>query len=165
MAKKKAKLDTKTIGMIAIGILGVLFAVVGLFLPWFASSASSNVLGGGITQWYGLFSDLGAVKTDFPFVMIQIFGIVAAAFSIIGIVALIIKSLGIAKIGGLVKLILSALIIALGVLAIVFSFIYAGNYGGGLDFGDLARAGFSVAVGVFFTGIGSAVTGVMLLFK
>ena len=161
--KKKAKLDGKGLALVGLSVLGAVLSVVGLFLPWFASKAIT-----GDTQYIGLFGDglndldefLADLDSFFPVGTVQAFGIIAAVVAVIAALAIILKAFGIVKVGFIPKLLVSAAAIVFGILALVFSFTYVGNFA---DLGAVVTV--SAAVGTFFTGIGGIVAGGALLLK
>lgn len=161
MAKKKAKFSTFGIILLLLALVGTILAVVGLFIPWFASSVKSDILGAGTTLSYKLFAD-GLDKADFPIALVQAFGIMAVIFAFASLVVCVLNALGVVKIGGLVKFLLALLTIVISVLALVFAFVFIGKFTG-VDAGSLTKISHTVAAGGYLTGIGGLLSGVSLL--
>ena len=161
--KKKAKLGTLGLVLILVGLAGAVFAVVGLFVSWFAGSVT--VLGKTVTEYYGLFYDFKiASDSVFPLAVVQAFGVIAVVAAVVSVALMLLKTFGIMNVSGFAKLLVAAVTIVMGVLALVFTFSFVGSLGG-VDAGDLGSAGFAPAYGAFFTGIGSIVGGAAFLLK
>ena len=136
-----------------VGLAGAVFAVVGLFVSWFAHDLAIDVV------YVGLFEDVNEVfgeLGDFPIALVQAFAIAAAVLAVISALVNACKAFGVVKLGFLVKLLIAALTAVCGVLAIVF----AGSFIANLN----VLGNISLAFGVFFTGIGAvASAGALLL--
>lgn len=160
---KKAKLGTLGLVLVSAGIVGAVLAVVGLFVPWFASTAKA--LGASETEFFGLFHDFKLISDDvFPLGVVQAFGIIAVVTAVLSIAVMLLKTFGIVKVGGLAKLILAAATVVMGILAIVFAGSFVGSLTG-IDMGALASVTYAPAFGAFFTGIGAIVSGAALFLK
>ena len=161
--KKKTKLGTLGLVLILVGLAGAVLSVVGLFVSWFAGSVTA--FGKTGTEYYGLFHDFKFLSDKaFPLAVVQAFGIVAAVTAVVSAALMLLKTFGIVKVSGFAKLLVAAATIAVGVLALVFTFSFVGSLGG-IDAGELGGAGFAPAFGAFFTGIGGIAAGAAFLLK
>ena len=159
MGKKKLNFKLIDIVLLALACAGAVIAVVGLFVPWFATTL--KVLGESETAYANLFDELG--DTDFPIVVVRIFGICAAVFAIIAAVVYLLRAFEVIKIGFFAKILLIAVVAVLGILTIVFAGSYAASLVPQVDGGDLAGLSSSIAYGVIFTGVGTLVPAAALL--
>lgn len=163
--KKKAKLSTFGLVLVLLALVGAVLAVVGLFVSWFAGTVT--VLGKSTTVFYGLLVGEHVMvdgADTLPIAVVKAFGIIAAVTAVISLAGILLKSFNVVKISGFAKLLVAAVTIVMGVLALVFTFVFIGQLGGA-DLGELGGVGFAPAFGAFFTGIGTIVSGASLLLK
>lgn len=164
MAKKKKALGTNQLLTCLGALVAVVLAVVGLFVPYFTRTAKSSLLGSSNSASYGLFdqvvTDLGD-GADTSATLVRIMAIAAVVLAAIAAIAAILIALRIVKGGGLIKFVFAAATIVVGVLALVFTFTFAGQFA--LDGGALAEYAWSAGVGAYLLGIGSILGGATLL--
>ena len=160
MAKKKKARSANLLGVL-ITLVFAAAAVVALFLPWFTRTLESGIIDSSSTKTYGLFVE-GFSELDFPLTIVTIFGCAAAAFAVISLIAYIGNEVGVFKIKMLLKFLLAVITVILGALALIFIFVFVGNFGG-LDGGDFLRYTWQVGIGAYIGGIGTILTGIMLM--
>ena len=165
--RKTSSIGPIDLVFILLAAAGLVFAVVGLFIPWMGRSVGSEVLETSENvDSYGLFSD-GLKGADFPVGLVQAFAIIGAVLALVCVAGVVIKAAKAAKINGLVSLLISIATIAVGVLVAVFSYILAGDLSASATIGDVSLADTTAypIVGMYFCAIGTVVSGVMMLLK
>ena len=166
MAKKKSKkVGLFDLIMMLASAVGLVLAVVGICIPFFAQT-TDTVLGGG-TANMGLFDDYEGVELlmdgGLTIVIVQTFAIVSLIVTAIAAALVILGKLGIIEFKGLVKLLFAILTIVLAALVITFAATYAGQSvaNGGVE--GLAETTFAPAGGAYLVMAGGVVAGVSLL--
>ena len=170
MAKrKKSNVGPIDLVFILLAAAGLVFAVVGLFIPWMGSSAAEGNFEGGSM---GLFSEELSKRADarelldqsvLPVGLVQAFAIIGAVLALVCVAGVVIKAAKAAKINGLVSLLISIATIAVGVLVAVFSYVLGGDLS--TEVGDVSVTSVFPIVGMYFCAIGTVVSGVMMLLK
>ena len=154
---------------ILLAAAGLVFAVIGLFIPWMGSSAAEGNIEGGSM---GLFSEELSKRVDarelldqsvLPVGLVQAFAIIGAVLALVCVAGVVIKAAKAAKINGLVSLLISIATIAVGVLVAVFSYVLGGDLS--TEMGDVSVTSVFPIVGMYFCAIGTVVSGVMMLLK
>lgn len=164
MAKKKAK-KLGLFGLIFMlaSIVGLVLAVVGLCIDFFESSITIGETSSG---GKGLFEDYSIIEAtmdgDMTIVLVQVFAIVSLVLTALGCLITVCGSLGIVRVGGLVKILGAALVVVLAVLVIVFAATYAGQ-APAVDAGDFGGTKFAPAAGAYLMMVGGIVTGASML--
>ena len=165
--KKKVKLGTFGIVTLLLAAAGFVFAIIGIFIPWFSTNGSFLGSVGTNTEGYALFNEnfnkLFEKAETFPLVVVQIFAISSVVLAGLSAVAVALKSFNIVKFGGLAKLLVAGLTIAAGIFVIVFSGTFAGDVSGGIE--GFAEITTLPIVGMYFCAIGTIVSGAMLFLK
>lgn len=165
--RKTSSIGPIDLAFILLAAAGLVFAVIGLFIPWMGRSVGSELLdkSEGFDS-YGLFSE-NLKGADFPVGLVQAFAIIGAVLALVCVAGVVIKAAKAAKINGLVSLLISIATIAVGVLVAVFSYILAGDLSVSATIGDVSLADTTAypIVGMYFCAIGTVVSGVMMLLK
>lgn len=165
MAKKKAKkLGLFGLIFMLVSIVGLVLAVVGLCIDFFESSITA--IGETRSSGMGLFEDYSIIEAtmdgDMTIVLVQVFAIVSLVLTALGCLITVCGSLGIVRVGGLVKILGAALVVVLAVLVIVFAATYAGQ-APAVDAGDFGGTKFAPAAGAYLMMVGGIVTGASML--
>lgn len=158
MAKKK--IDVLGIVLIAIAVVGVILAVVGIAIPWFATQGKSVL--GDKTETYGLFADFG--KSDFPIAAVQAFAIISLVLAVVACAVRALNTFGVVKINWLIRVILAGLTVVCAILTLVFAIVFAGQ-DGGLSMGSLLNVQFVASAGSYLLPIGAIVASIPLVFN
>lgn len=161
-AKKVGLLDL--IKMVAAAV-GLVLAVVGLCVPFFAQVTTSIV--GDNTQTVGLFGDYEALEElmegGITIVVIQSIAIISLIFTVFASVLVILGKLGIIRMGAIVKLIFAVVTVVLAVLVMSLAVAYAAQSPLNLDGGSLGSTSFVAAAGAYLMMAGGIVSGVTLV--
>ena len=161
-AKKVGLLDL--IKMVAAAV-GLVLAVVGLCVPFFAQVTTSIV--GDNTQTVGLFGDYEALEAlmegGITIVVIQSIAIISLIFTVFASVLVILGKLGIIRMGAIVKLIFAVVTVVLAVLVMSLAVAYAAHSPLNQDGGSLGSTSFVAAAGAYLMMAGGIVSGVTLV--
>lgn len=157
----KNKLSTLGIVLLAVALLGVILAVVGIAVPWFATQ-STNIISGDNTESYGLFAEY--LESDFPIALVQTFAIISLVLAVAACAVLALNTLGVVKVKWLYRVVCAAVVILFAVLTFIFALVFANQYGS-IDFGALGNASFVASAGSYLLPIGTLLTGVPLVFN
>lgn len=165
MAKKKMKIGNNQIITMLMAVVSIALAVVGLFVPYFSRTLKSDLAGAKSTTTYGLFdqtvTDLSQ-NMDTSVSLVRTFAIIAVVLAVLAAVGAVLVTLRILPRNGLLKLLFSAATVVIGVLAIVFTFTFCGQFA--VDGGSFAQYTWTAGVGAYLLGIGSILGGLTLLF-
>ena len=162
--KKKMKIGNGQIITMGMAIVSIVLAVVGLFVPYFSRTAKSELIGTKSTTTYGLFDQKVAdfsSNMDTSVSLVRTFAIIAVVLAVLAAVGAVLVSLRIIPRNGLIKLLFSAATIVIGVLALVFTFTFCGQFA--MDGGSVAQYNWTAGVGAYLLGIGTILGGVTLL--
>lgn len=151
MAKKLSTMQL--VSLIVLGVTTVL-AIVCLFIP-FVSGKLATVLGDSSNGTSSLFK-LGDVDNAWGVVTI-IFGVLSVIACVAGTVVVCLKTFAGMNISSLVVMIVAIATAALGVLTLIFAFVFCGQISGGVE---AVKAVFSPAVGAWLLTIGAIGNGV-----
>ena len=173
MARKKAKksINSKSLLFIGISALGLILAIVGLFTPWL-TSANGNVSQGIFAE---LFDKIQKTCTDLKIEiygvgLVRTFSIISLVLSLIATTLIVLSALGVFRLEGLIKLIVSAGIVAVGVMLLIFAIGYINSlnailgqtayklligvpYGFGDGLATMGIASFLLPVGTTISGV------------
>ena len=123
MAKKKKKINLLSIVLLAIAVVGVVLAVVGIAINWFTFTAL------GKTTGYGLFADgladLGKLAEAVPIAAVQAFAIITLILGALSCVCILLQAFGMLKLKFLIRLIIVALVIVCAVVAFALALSFA----------------------------------------
>lgn len=162
--KKKMKIGNGQIITMGMALVSVVLAIVGLFIPYFSRTAKSELIGSKSTTTYGLFNetvtDLSA-NMDTSVSLVRTFAIIAVVLAVLAAVGAVLVSLRIIPRNGLLKLLFAAATVVIGVLALVFTFTFCGQFE--LDGGAVAQYTWTAGAGAYLLGIGTILGGVTLL--
>ena len=160
-AKKVGLLDL--IKMIAAAV-GLVLAVVGLCVPFFAQ-VTDSIVGGG-TETFGLFADFERLEAlmegDLTIAVVQAFAIISLIVTALASVLVIFGKLGFIKVGFLTRLIFAIVTVVLAVLVVVFAATYAAQSPLNGDAGALGSTAFVASAGAYLMMVGGIVSGVSL---
>ena len=157
----KNKLNTLGIILLAVAVVGVVLAVVGIAVPWFVASAKS-ALGSSSSTTYALFADYSD-GSDFPIAVVQAFAIVTLVLAVVACAVLALNTLGIVKVKWLYRVICAAIVIICAILTFVFALVFAGQYEN--VSGALGSLAFDASAGSYLLPIGAIVASVPLVFN
>lgn len=165
MAKKKNKIGLFDLIMMIIALVGLVLAVVGMFIPFF--SQVTEVLGKTQTTNMGLFDDYELLEAvmdgGLTIGLVQAFVIASAVLAVLAAVVVILGKLGILRFKGLIKLLFAVLVIVIAALVITFAATYAAQSPLNVDGGDIVGTAFIPAAGAYLVTAGGVVSGVALL--
>lgn len=157
MAKKK--LNVLGIVLLAVAVVGLILAVVGIAIPWFETQTKLGST--GKTTTYVLFADYG--DSDFPIAAVQAFAIISLILAAAACAVLALNTFGVVKVNWLCRVILAGLTVVCAILTLVFAIVFAGQ-GGGASLGNIASIKFVTSAGSYLLPIGAIVAGVPLVF-
>lgn len=164
MAKKAKKVGLFDIIMIIASAIGLVLAVIGLCVPFFAQ-VTDSIVGGG-TETIGLFADFEALEAlmegDLTIAVVQAFAIISLIVTALASVLVIFGKLGFIKVGFLTRLIFAIVTVVLAVLVVVFAATYAAQSPLNLDVGELGSTSFVASAGAYLMMVGGIVSGVSL---
>lgn len=164
MAKKAKKVGLFDIIMIIASAIGLVLAVIGLCVPFFAQ-VTESIVGGG-TETFGLFADFEALEAlmegDLTIAVVQAFAIISLIVTALASVLVILGKLGFIKVGFLTRLIFAIVTVVLAVLVVVFAATYAAQSPLNLDVGELGSTSFVASAGAYLMMVGGIVSGVSL---
>ena len=152
------KLNLMSIILLAVAAVGLVLAIVGLAVPWYAATAT--VLGKSDTTTFGLFSDKLS-GSDFPIACVQAFALITFIFAVAACAVLALNTLGIFQVKWLYRVICAGVVILFAVLTFIFGLVFAGQFEGG-SIGGLASADFAASAGVYLLAIGAIAVSVPL---
>ena len=160
-AKKVGLLDL--IKMIAAAV-GLVLAVVGLCVPFFAQ-VTDSIVGGG-TETFGLFADFERLEAlmdgGLTVGVVQAFAIISLIVTLLASVLVILGKLGFIRVGFLTRLIFAIVTVVLAVLVVVFAATYAAQSPLNGDAGALGSTAFVASAGAYLMMVGGIVSGVPL---
>ena len=160
-AKKVGLLDL--IKMIAAAV-GLVLAVVGLCVPFFAQ-VTDSIVGGG-TETFGLFADFERLEAlmdgGLTVGVVQAFAIISFIVTLLASVLVILGKLGFIRVGFLTRLIFAIVTVVLAVLVVVFAASYAAQSPLNGDAGALGSTAFVASAGAYLMMVGGIVSGVSL---
>ena len=160
-AKKVGLLDL--IKMIAAAV-GLVLAVVGLCVPFFAQ-VTDSIVGGG-TETFGLFADFEGLEAlmdgGLTVGVVQAFAIISLIVTLLASVLVILGKLGFVRVGFLTRLIFAIVTVVLAVLVVVFAATYAAQSPLNGDAGALGSTAFVASAGAYLMMAGGIVSGVSL---
>ena len=160
-AKKVGLLDP--IKMIAAAV-GLVLAVVGLCVPFFAQ-VTDSIVGGG-TETFGLFADFEGLEAlmdgGLTVGVVQAFAIISLIVTLLASVLVILGKLGFIRVGFLTRLIFAIVTVVLAVLVVVFAATYAAQSPLNGDAGALGSTAFVASAGAYLMMVGGIVSGVSL---
>lgn len=160
-AKKVGLLDL--IKMIAAAV-GLVLAVVGLCVPFFAQ-VTDSIVGGG-TETFGLFADFEGLEAlmdgGLTVGVVQAFAIISLIVTLLASVLVILGKLGFIRVGFLTRLIFAIVTVVLAVLVVVFAASYAAQSPLNGDAGALGSTAFVASAGAYLMMVGGIVSGVSL---
>ena len=160
-AKKVGLLDL--IKMIAAAV-GLVLAVVGLCVPFFAQ-VTDSIVGGG-TETFGLFADFEGLEAlmdgGLTVGVVQAFAIISLIVTLLASVLVILGKLGFVRVGFLTRLIFAIVTVVLAVLVVVFAATYAAQSPLNGDAGALGSTAFVASAGAYLMMVGGIVSGVSL---
>ncbi len=160
-AKKVGLLDL--IKMIAAAV-GLVLAVVGLCVPFFAQ-VTDSIVGGG-TETFGLFADFEGLEAlmdgGLTVGVVQAFAIISLIVTLLASVLVILGKLGFVRVGFLTRLIFAIVTVVLAVLVVVFAASYAAQSPLNGDAGALGSTAFVASAGAYLMMVGGIVSGVSL---
>lgn len=160
-AKKVGLLDL--IKMIAAAV-GLVLAVVGLCVPFFAQ-VTDSIIGGG-TETFGLFADFEGLEAlmdgGLTVGVVQAFAIISLIVTLLASVLVILGKLGFIRVGFLTRLIFAIVTVVLAVLVVVFAATYAAQSPLNGDAGALGSTAFVASAGAYLMMVGGIVSGVSL---
>ena len=160
-AKKVGLLDP--IKMIAAAV-GLVLAVVGLCVPFFAQ-VTDSIVGGG-TETFGLFADFEGLEAlmdgGLTVGVVQAFAIISLIVTLLASVLVILGKLGFIRVGFLTRLIFAIVTVVLAVLVVVLAATYAAQSPLNGDAGALGSTAFVASAGAYLMMVGGIVSGVSL---
>ena len=164
MAKKAKKVGLFDIIMLLASAVGLVLAVIGLCVPFFAQ-VTESIVGGG-TETFGLFADFEALEAlmegDLTIAVVQAFAIISLIVTALASVLVILGKLGFIKVGFLTRLIFAIVTVVLAVLVVVFAATYAAQSPLNLDVGEFGSTSFVASAGAYLMMVGGIVSGVSL---
>ena len=151
------------IKMIAAAV-GLVLAVVGLCVPFFAQ-VTDSIVGGG-TETFGLFADFEGLEAlmdgGLTVGVVQAFAIISLIVTLLASVLVILGKLGFIRVGFLTRLIFAIVTVVLAVLVVVFAATYAAQSPLNGDAGALGSTAFVASAGAYLMMVGGIVSGVSL---
>ncbi len=168
MAKKKAKkLGLFGIILLLASIVGLVLAVVGIFIDFFTVSLVGESAG------VALFEE-GLGDGDIPIALVQAFAIAAVVLAAIACIVTVLGTFGIVKVGGLAKFLAAALVIVVAVLVVVFAATWAASFvpdgGGDGILGDIIDGvvdavgySYTAGAGAYLVTVGGVLSGASML--
>ena len=151
------KMNRISVIKIVVAVVSVIMAIVGIFVPWFATETEHPHYKGSM---YGLFKQFR--ETDFPLGVLQAFALITLILSIAACVICILKSIGIIKIKQLFCIICAVIVIFFAVLTFIFDIVVAKQYG--IMFSGMPSLYFVPSVGAYLLAIGSIMASSPLFF-
>ena len=167
MAKKKKakKIGLFDLIMMLAALVGLVLAIVGICIPFFAQM-TDTALGGGTVNM-GLFDNYDGVelvmKGNLTIGLVQAFAIISLILTALAAVLVVLGKLGVLRFKGLLKLLFAVLVIAVAALVITFAAAYAAQSVIDVDVGSVVSTEFIPAAGAYLVMAGGIVTGVSLL--
>lgn len=158
MAKKK--IDVLSIVLIAVAVVGLILAVVGIAIPWFEMQGNSIV--GNKSNTYGLFADYG--DPDFPVALVQAFAIISLVLAVAACAVFALNTFGVVKVNWLIRLILAGLTVVCAILTLVFALVFASKYVD-VSLGNIASLKCVANAGAYLLPIGTIFACVPLVFN
>ena len=163
--KKKTKIGLFDLLMMIMALVGLVLAVVGMFIPFF--SQVTELLGNEQTSNTGLFDDYELLESvmdgNLTIGLVQAFVIASVVLTALATAVVLLGKLGILRFKGLVKLLFAVLVIVIAALVITFAATYAAQSPLNVDAGDIAGTAFIPASGAYLVMAGGVVSGVALL--
>ena len=163
--KKKTKIGLFDLLMMIMALVGLVLAVVGMFIPFF--SQVTEVLGNKQTTNTGLFDDYAVLESvmdgNLTIGLVQAFVIASVVLTALATAVDLLGKLGVLRFKGLVKLLFAVLVIVIAALVITFAATYAAQSPLNVDAGDIAGTAFIPASGAYLVMAGGVVSGVALL--
>lgn len=163
--KKKTKIGLFDLLMMIMALVGLVLAVVGMFIPFF--SQVTEVLGNKKTVNTGLFDDYELLESvmdgNLTIGLVQAFVIASVVLTALATAVVLLGKLGVLRFKGLVKLLFAVLVIVIAALVITFAATYAAQSPLNVDAGDIAGTAFIPASGAYLVMAGGVVSGVALL--
>ena len=164
--KKKTKIGLFDLLMMIMALVGLVLAVVGMFIPFF--SQVTELLGNRQTTNTGLFDDYELLESvmdgDLTIGLVQAFVIASVVLTALATAVVLLGKLGVLRFKGLVKLLFAVLVvIVIAALVITFAATYAAQSPLNVDAGDIAGTAFIPASGAYLVMAGGVVSGVALL--
>lgn len=164
MAKRKAKkkLSTLTVVMLAVALVGAAIAITGLFLEWTNYKIDSVF---GQAQTDGMTLEDWAQMNDWDqppeySIVMQLFAWVAGILAAAGFLLVLVRMLVNVAPVRLIGTVAGIGAILCGILALVFTFLTADSFIGGVDFGDVMKGGTQPSVGAYLLAAGAVVGGI-----
>ncbi len=167
MAKKKKakKIGLFDLIMMLAALVGLVLAIVGICIPFFARTTDTAVGGGTVNM--GLFDNYEgvqlAMKGNLTIGLVQAFAIISLILTALAAVLVVLGKLGVLRFKGLLKLLFAVLVIAVAALVITFAATYAAQSVIDVDVGSVVSTEFIPAAGAYLVMAGGIVTGVSLL--
>lgn len=127
MANKK--LGTLGIVLLALSVVGLILAIVGICVPYFSSTV--ELLGSKHTETTALFEKGiadGDKYLDFPVAAVQAFSIIAVICTAACVALTVLGALGTKKLGFIVRAIIAGLTVVIALLAIIFAGVYVAQF-------------------------------------
>ena len=163
--KKKTKIGLFDLLMMIMALVGLVLAVVGMFIPFF--SQVTELLGNKQTTNTGLFDDYELLESvmdgNLTIGLVQAFVIASVVLTALATAVVLLGKLGVLRFKGLVKLLFAVLVIVIAALVITFAATYAAQSPLNVDAGDIASTAFIPASGAYLVMAGGVVSGVALL--
>lgn len=156
MAKKK--LNILGIVLIAVAVVGIVLAIVGIAIPWFTTQTKTLV--GDNAKTYGLFAE--KLDGDFPIAVVQAFAIISLILAAAACTLLALNTFGLVKVKWLYRAILAGLVVVCAILTLVFAIVFANQYGGA-GISGVASVEFVTSAGSYLLPIGAILAGLPLL--
>lgn len=128
MATKK--LGTLGIILLAVSVVGLILAIVGICVPYFVTTIDAGILGKH-TETTALFEKGitdGDKVLDFPVAAVQAFSLIALICTAACVALTVLNVLGVVKLGFIVKAIVAGATVVMALLAIIFAGVYVGQF-------------------------------------
>ena len=164
MANKAKKVGLLDLIKMSAAAVGLVLAVVGLCVPFFAQ-VTDSIVGGG-TETFGLFADFEGLEAlmdgGLTVGVVQAFAIISLIVTLLASVLVILGKLGFVRVGFLTRLIFAIVTVVLAVLVVVFAATYAAQSPLNGDAGALGSTAFVASAGAYLMMVGGIVSGVSL---
>lgn len=149
------KLNRFSVIMIVVAALGVVFSIVGFFVPWFTFNTEM-----GLCR-YGLFEHI--LEIDFPIPLLQSFAIITLIFDSVACALYVLYSLYFIKIKWAYRIACAAMVILSAVLMFIFAIMVTKEYG--LHYSGIPlMGGVILSIGPWFLLLGAMITCIPILF-
>ena len=150
------KLSRFSVIMIVVAAVGIVFSIVGFFVPWF------NFVSELGPRRYGLFEHV--IEIDFPIQLLQSFAVITLIFASVACAFFVLHSLCVVKIKWAYRITCAVIVILFAILTFIFSIVVTKEYR--LYYvGVPLMGGVVPSIGAWFLTFGTIISCIPLLFN